>query len=133
MTRGWTRRGRLNVAAWALVALAVALRLSFAPGYMISASPERVEMVICTGDGAVSRVVDLDSRGAPLPADSDHPGHKSPCAFAMAGTAITPSAAIVPNRLDSVTQAPNLPWVAVAPGLGLAAPPPPATGPPSLI
>jgi len=137
MTRGWTARRRLNVAAWALVALAVAFRLTFAPGYMLSATPERVAMVICTGEGAVSRLVDIGGHGGggggQLPADNENPGQKSPCAFAMAGPALAPPATITPVRVSAYLAAPVLAGMSVAPGLGLAAPPPPATGPPSLI
>lgn len=118
-----------------MVALAVALRLTVLPGYMIaSPSGGSTAVVMCTADGAVSRtVVPVGHPSTPDDHRDEHPGKTSVCPFAAAGVALS-----APDlRVDVIAPppAPSLPLAILVglPGQGLAAPPPPATGPPFSI
>lgn len=114
-----------------MVALAVVLRLTVLPGYMITARPDAVAVVMCTANGAVSQSVRPD-QGQPGPDHErgDHPGKTSVCPFATAGVALaTPDARIDVAAPRSTTPV-SPPLLVGLPGQGLAAPPPPATGPP---
>lgn len=118
---------------WLVVAvLALAMRVLIPAGYMVSptaASP--FDLVICTGQGA--KVVDAGKDQSPA-GDEQGQTHHAPCAFAGLGVAAAPpvlatveipfQTATAPGRAD-LRQG-------LAPGRGLAAPPPPATGPPEL-
>ncbi|MDO8295315.1 MAG: hypothetical protein Q7T19_02625 [Caulobacter sp.] len=115
-----------------MVALAVALRLTVLPGYMISAPSDGAPAVVmCTVGGAVVRTV--DPAGAPTAPDDqrdEHPGKTSVCPFAAAGVALA-----APDPRVEIAAPPSpasLPLAILVglPGQGLAAPPPPATGPP---
>ena len=137
------KRGRLFLAPWARIAtamavIAVGVRLLVPVGFMLD-TPNRAgalpALVICTGHGALTVAVDADGRPAdphrgPAPAGAeDHT-----CAFAAAAvTYVAPvleDLAAPPTGADA--ERPLLP-VSQRPGLGLAAPPPPTTGPPSII
>jgi hypothetical protein len=92
-------------------------------------------LVICTAQGAVTlqpgEAPGVKDHGAP----ADKANHDSPCAFAGHGLEAPP-----PNLTDSVRvtfvayRAPEpQPLIGLAPGRGLAAPPLPARGPPTLL
>ena len=122
---------RWGWSAWAVVALAVALRLTVLPGYMIATQPDTLAVVMCTANGAVSQTIALDSgQAAPGKGDSEHPGKTQVCPFATAGVALEALAApiIVPGPRPVPTVLPPVRTALV--GHGLAAPPPPSTGPP---
>lgn len=117
-----------------MVALAVALRLTVLPGYMVSAPSGALTVVVCTADGAVSRPVDF-AAGPASPGNDrgGHAGGTSDCPFALAGVAL---AAPDPQvEIGAPPTSPPLPMALLVglPGQGLAAPPPPATGPPFSI
>lgn len=140
MARGSTIEAMTVRFAFALAALAVLLRVLVPQGYMIAApTADRPApaIVICTGQGMLT-----------LPADSSHGlGHETPdkgpqrdagdhtCAFA--GAAAPLIAADLPGLSAPAEYASEAAALAVArqqrPGLGLAAPPPPTTGPPTII
>lgn len=118
-----------------LAMLAVAMKIAVPAGYMTRAASNDLPfaLVLCTADGAVTV-----APGEVLPADHDKSRdtkHDAPCAFAGHGVGVAP-----PNLLDfravqfvayqAVTASPV---VDLAPGRGLAAPPLPARGPPSLL
>lgn len=124
-----------------LVALALFMRVVVPAGYM--AAPTGAggsAIVICTGQGAFSLTLDADGRAHKTPLDDDGKSHSSdprtdhPCAFSGAATPVGAAAL-------TLTDAPRLTYRPVAlalpahqrPGLGLAAPPPPTTGPPVRI
>ena len=129
-------------AAW-LVALALAVRLLVPAGYMPMAG--QVGLEICAGQnadmrataampsmGAMNHAIPMEGmdHGKPMPGDHDHD-----CGFgaAVGGAADLP-VLILPALLAPVA----LPQafvrqMLVRPGLGLAAPPPPKTGPPSVL
>lgn len=122
---------RWITAALALVALA--LNVLIPQGFMPAAgggagSP----IVICTGHGPL--VVAPEG-----PAKAPHPGgdagHGSVCAFAgHAGPPLAPPMSAGPAVwLDAQGPAPVLAVADLAPGRGLAAPPPPARGPPGRL
>lgn len=118
-----------------MVALTVALRLTVLPGYMIATpSGGATAVVMCTADGAISRtVVPAGAPSAPDEHHDEHPGKTSVCPFASAGVALD-----APELRIDVVAPPRPPLLPLAlrvglPGQGLAAPPPPSTGPPSSI
>ena len=120
---------------WAMVALAVALRLTVLPGYMIQAAPGALTVVVCTANGAVSQTVDLfGTPSAPHEQQGEGDGKAPACAFAMAGaTLAAPEVRILAAAPPSSAAAPLPPARVITPGRGLAAPPPPATGPPFTV
>lgn len=122
-----------------LAALALAIKIMIPAGFM-TAPPSAEELpftlVLCTAQGAVT--VQADDL-APQNHDDQDPGqsaaHDSPCAFAGHGAGAPP-----PNLLDAravefvAYRAPAATQVVDrAPGRGLAAPPLPARGPPTLL
>ncbi|MDP2260449.1 MAG: hypothetical protein Q8J89_12125 [Caulobacter sp.] len=123
---------RWGAGVWAMVALAVALRLTVLPGYMIQAAPGALTVVICTANGAVSQAVDVPGTSSAPHEQQDEGDGKAPvCAFAMAGATLAAPEGQIATAAPPSTAAPLLPPAgAAAPGRGLAAPPPPATGPP---
>jgi hypothetical protein len=115
-------KGHIIRAVLLLLAMtAMGMRAVAPPGYMVSAGDGRVAITLCNG---ASASIDLGK---------DHGkgtrGEASPCVFAAVAHAAAPVAAIAAPalRFAFVDTAP------VAPariGEGLAAPPPPSTGPP---
>jgi hypothetical protein len=132
-------RDRRHAAGLTLAALALFVRLLFPTGFMLS--PDRASLptiVICTGQGAMT--VTLDASGHKVEAGQGGGDHRSdgktshPCTFAAATvSAVAPVlvAVLIPQRLAQMAIAPLL--TTQRPGLGLAAPPPPTTGPPARI
>lgn len=111
-----------------VLALAIALKLMVPQGWM---PDSRGGLMLCSGKVAVATPVMAHGghgrHDAPGKPTADHP-----CAFAGLGMAAAPppplAAVIVPTM---ASDAPPITPVAVAVGRGLAAPPPPATGPPA--
>lgn len=111
----------------ALLALALIVRALVPTGWMPIATDDGVRLVLCPGQGhAVAGMHHGGGHGhdAPMP---DHP-----CAFAGLGLAAdtAPAPLILPLPPLAEPPAPSEVF-AVAIGQGLAAPPPPATGPPT--
>jgi hypothetical protein len=139
-------RRHLTIHRWAaawLVVFALAVRLLVPAGYMPMSGKFGLE--ICAGQtpdllslGAMPRMESMDhampmkgmDHGKAMPGDHDHD-----CGFgaAVGGAADLPNL-ILPAPLAPVAlPALFIRAVPVRPGLGLAAPPPPKTGPPSLL
>jgi hypothetical protein len=122
-----------------LAMLALALKVVLPAGVMIDPAAARagqMVVVLCSGDGPVTAMVGPD--GALIDADpGDAPpssGHDHPCVFAATPAPPPPAlGAALAAPLGVVMKAPVPSAVVLAPGLGLAAPPPPATAPPALI
>jgi hypothetical protein len=123
----WPRRAFMLAAF-----LALALQLMFPAGYMV-AEPGQAHgfpIVICSGQGqTVADWTALETHDA----GRKHTPAKSMAGCPFAGHAVAsdppaPTALATPVAF-SVAQAPARAW-AVFPGRGLAAPPPPAIGPP---
>ena len=121
-----------------LAALAIALKVLIPAGFMTAAPINDLPfaLVLCTGQGAMVIAPGDALPGEKDPGMADRETHNTPCVFA--GQAL---GAPAPNLLDVTrvefvtytrTSAPVSP-VALAPGRGLAAPPLPARGPPSLL
>lgn len=112
-----------------LAAFALALRVLVPAGFMVDSTSRGVALVICTSQGTT--VVHQD--GAPAsPASKSQ--HEAPCTFAGHGTgAVAPSLAAPAAAAYAayVAASPASP-PGLAPGRGLAAPPLPARGPPTL-
>ena len=129
-------------AAW-LVALALAVRLLVPAGFMPMTGKAGLE--ICAGQNAdMSAMVSMpgmDMMQHAMPMQGTHHGdampgdHDHDCGFAAAigGAADLPTlvlpAMLAPVALPAAFVGPMI----VSPGLGLAAPPPPKTGPPLLL
>lgn len=121
---GWGR-------AWlgVVLALAIALKLLVPQGWM---PDRRGGLMLCSGKAPVAAVPGMAhgkhaKHGAPSKPVADHP-----CAFAGLGMAAAPPPPLVVVTAPAMTRdaLPVVP-LAVAVGRGLAAPPPPATGPPA--
>lgn len=118
----------------AFIVLALAVRALVPAGWMPTFADGRTTITLCTGAGMVEAWVDEDGKiHKEQPAGSTT--HNQPCAFAGLGAVadIPMAAAMVAQPL--AYSAPSLAFDAanIAIGLGLAAPPPPAIGPPTLI
>lgn len=111
----------------ALAALALMLQVLTPPGFMLASSPAGPELVICTGHGPL--VVADPHRH---PAKAPKPGADAPCAFAVHGAAVPPPQRLAPLAVVFTPVAPAAAAAFdLAPGRGLAAPPPPSHGPPT--
>jgi hypothetical protein len=119
-------------AAFMLVLVAVALvaRATIPAGWMPSVQGDRIAISICSGEGRQTMWLDKAGKLHDNESGQDHQDH--PCAFAS----VTP-ALDVPVALESLFLVLPalfiLTQTAVSIGQGLAAPPPPSTGPPALI
>jgi hypothetical protein len=117
--------------------LVLLMRVLVPSGWMPVAAPNGgFAVTLCVDGGAVSAWIDADGRlHRTAKADGpskDMPGKDAPCAFAATGLPPLPALTIeVAARLTRVVAAPLRPGTVVAIGRGLAAPPPPATGPPA--
>jgi hypothetical protein len=131
----WVRTLLLERRLFAVIVLACALlaRVAVPSGFMIGTDAARGTPVIeiCAGQGPMQIAM-------PGTAEDHHEGGKDhqaadhPCAFAAAAAAIDLAAIIHPLAPATATIAPALlPPVDSRPGQGLAAPPPPKTGPPA--
>lgn len=119
--------------AAALIVLALAVRVIIPSGFMPSAE-RGFALVLCTGMD--TQTVWLDKSGK-LHKEDPSKGKSvehQPCAFAGAVSAIAaPMAASVDNHVARLSTDPVPTPRAFSIGSGLAAPPPPAIGPPSAI
>jgi hypothetical protein len=116
--------------AFTLVAFALALQVLLPSGLMVSTGQDgQGVIIICTGHGALSVVPDDGKAPAPAKKKSD-----APCAFAGHAAPFTaPLAAAPAEAAFALTpESGARPLASLTPGRGLAAPPPPARGPPSL-
>ena len=113
----------------ALLALALLVRALVPTGWMPVATADGFGIVLCAGQAPVPHAMAGMHHGSGKqdgPAVPDHP-----CAFAGLGLAAdtAPPPLVLPMRPVAVVAA-AVPVLVVAVGQGLAAPPPPATGPP---
>jgi hypothetical protein len=93
-----------------------------------------VSIVVCDGHMPDGMVMPGMSHDVDQKAPAKKPAGDHPCAFAGLGIADSPppQIAVVVPPLPAI-DAPVLARLAILPGRGLAAPPPPATGPPALV
>ena len=117
--------------ALAFIVLALAVRAILPVGYMVGTGTKSLSVYVCTGVDGTGKMETINL-GSSKPA-SEHDGEKQgACAFSgLAGVADLPQAAEI--RLFAPTEHRlQHPIRFLSPGRGLAAPPPPATGPPYL-
>ena len=124
-------------AAW-LVALSLLVRLIVPAGYMPMAGKAALE--ICAGQmmdmPALSTMPDMagmpmkpTGHGKPMSGEGEHN-----CAFAAVGGAVDlPTIILPPPPALVMLAAAIVPQLLTRPGTGLAAPPPPKTGPPAIL
>lgn len=141
MGMGWSRWTRTQARLGALLTVcAIAVRVFIPAGFMVAPTPNDSGLpaiIICTAQGAkavsVQTGVAADDHGPSAPTE----GNKTPdhgCVFAGAVTPLpAPSLTLArAERLaDPVTV--DRPVSHQRPGLGLAAPPPFKTGPPTVV
>jgi hypothetical protein len=125
---GWAAR-----ALMALCLLALAARVALPAGTMLSADAgEGPTLVICTLEGPKTIAGDA-AFGVPEP-DRGEATPDQPCPFAgVSGVALVAGPASIALPAPPPVPAPVWSPAAPRPGLGLVAPPPPATGPPALV
>ena len=124
----------------AIALLAILVRALVPAGYMLAEAdtPDGRYLVVqmCDGHGA-AQVIDLDSGklvdASELPGQTEGKTTSSPCVFAGPAPMGSPPAVVQPVVFQRIFAADFVAALAVAPGQGIAAPPPPSTGPPSLI
>ena len=135
----WMRQKGARLSALALVALFV--RALVPAGYMLAEADtggaRYVTMQICDGHASAPKLLNLDTGEEvlldDLPRKVTDKGDKTPCVFAAPSVVVEPLVVIEP--ITFLVEA-SVDFAAVPdlrPGLGLSAPPPPSTGPPSLI
>ena len=129
------RRGR--VATIALLLCALAMRVVVPQGFMWDTAADGSRaMVLCSGMGkeALTPIIAAALAAQHRSDQRDHDGKTTdhPCAFAAASLAVGLAGGVYPIavRLHR-TDAPPAFDIFARPGLGLAAPPPPKTGPPA--
>lgn len=118
----------------AFVVMALAARMLVPSGWMPSFADGRTTITLCTGAGMVEAWVDEDGAiHKEKPAGSST--HDQPCAFVGLGAVadIPVGVAFAHQIIQPATPPLHFGATNVAIGLGLAAPPPPAIGPPTLI
>ena len=119
--------------AWLfLVALALFVRLAVPNGYMLSPQSKGFALVICTGHGPYMQ--GMHDAGGKMPAGPSKHADDHVCPFA-GGLVLTP-----PDLSTITTSAVEWAWAEapllhedIAPGRGLAAPPPPSHAPPAFL
>ena len=118
----------VHLAAFIAVA-ALAFQIAVPSGLMLANANGRAELVICTGHGPL--LAHAGDAGAP--AKMPKPSQGGVCAFAGHAT-LGPLSFAPPLGPARVAYAEQLPRTNAGawPGLGLAAPPPPSRGPPTL-
>ena len=117
--------------ATALLAVVMLGKLLVPGGWMPVQTARGIEMTLCSG--AAPMRLWLDDAGKLH--KGEQPGHdsgpKDPCPFGALAAPVQPGAAPLLAAVQvTATPAPRLAAAATAVGRGLAAPPPPATGPP---
>ena len=124
----------------ALALLAMLVRALIPQGYMLSAPQDGqlVSIQICSGVETTHALLDLktgaiiEHGGGNKPAPETQKKTDAPCVFAAIAHLAEPPTPVLLGGLIAAVQPTAFALFAVAPGLGLAAPPPWSTGPPAL-
>ena len=115
-----------------LATLAIALKIMIPAGFMPSVDPRdgAIALVLCTSEGV--KVVDRPPGSHQTGEHDGKPAHDAPCPFAAQGAATPPPAMAAFAEAEPIAHVEPSARIArtVIPGRGLAAPPPPPTGPP---
>ena len=132
--------GRFRGLALALIACALAIRLAVPSGFMLMPGSNGAlpTITMCSGQGVMTMPMPARMDPASGRASHDDGRHQEkapdhPCAFAAASAAVDLAAILHPGAPTIIEMGVRPQSLAFAhPGLGLAAPPPPKTGPPIL-
>lgn len=132
------RFGR-QLGAFALLALLV--RALVPAGYMLAeadtANGRYLVVQMCDAHSGPAQVIDLDTGKvldkSKLPGNSNDKTGDTPCVFAMAVPVSLPTSTAEPVAFEHAITVEHANVPDVQPGRGIAAPPPPSTGPPRLI
>ncbi|MBV8682405.1 MAG: hypothetical protein JO111_06000 [Caulobacteraceae bacterium] len=110
--------------------VALAYTVIVPPGFMPARSPDGagLAVVICTGHGPMQIGVAGDRQA---PAQKSKAG--APCPFSATAAPPLPAPIALAHASATFAMAPSTTVDDQSPGRGLAAPPPPAIGPPSLV
>lgn len=135
-----SRPSGLARALWvALLLCVLGMRVVVPQGFMWASDGDgSPRMVFCSGSGPLPQLPAISAKAVAAQQRSDHPAEDGktvdhPCAFATAQAAVDLAGLAYPGIARPVAhEAPITQSRAARPGLGLAAPPPPKTGPPSL-
>lgn len=127
---GWIResRGGRSILA-VLFALALAIRIAIPTGFMPAAAPGGIVITVCSGMGETKAFIPIEKEG-----DQDrHSTAETPCTFAagLGSGLTTPNAAVSAPLLSPFAAVPASRAIADLTVHRLAAPPPPAHGPPA--
>lgn len=132
-----TRRATPQFLALAIIACALLMRVLVPQGWMPIQTAHGWEITICTGTGPMQMEMPADMASAMKgmhhgSGDQDHNSNDHPCAFSSLAMALDEPPPLVIDLPKLVVET----WLAVAAavvsiGRGLAAPPPPSTGPPT--
>lgn len=125
----------------AIALLALLVRAIVPAGYMVASADTGngrfLTVTVCSGHQNVVRVIDLDTGREVSPGEApggqtDDDSSSQPCVFGTAPHLATPVTFAEPERVHVIAAAPAaLRPASLRPGRGIAAPPPPATGPPA--
>jgi hypothetical protein len=125
----WGKAGKRAVFALAFVALL--FNVLAPPGYMLAgqAAGRTISVVLCTAQGPVAVAPDHGQ----IP--THKPSSDMPCAFAGHGVGAAPPVSVLVGLAGLAVYRRPVALAAsdLAPGRGLAAPPPPSQGPPLLL
>lgn len=114
-----------------LAVIALAVRIAVPSGWMPSAE-RGFALTVCVGGDM--QIVWLDKKGSLHEREPGQSIEKSDCAFAGSAPAMDlPTVAAASEKAVATQLTASIPQIRVSIGHGLAAPPPPATGPPSFI
>lgn len=135
----WMRHMGRRLGAIALLAMLV--RAVIPAGYMLAhadaGSGRYLTVEMCDGHASQAQVIDLDTGKvidlSKLPKNAKNETNSAPCVFAGVAAMAEPIVAAEPVEFRSVQQIAFTVVRDLRPGRGIAAPPPPSTGPPSLI
>ena len=135
----WMRHMGRRLGAIALLAMLV--RAIIPAGYMLAeadtGSGRYLTVEMCDGHATQAQVIDLDTGKlvdlSKLPKSAKTDNNSAPCVFAGATVIESPVAVAEPVEFRVSHEIDFAVVRDLRPGRGIAAPPPPSTGPPSLI
>ena len=141
--RGLLTSSRYRGLAVVLLLCALAMRVAIPSGFMLMPDAHGATLVICPGQGGMPAPMAHDMASMDMPGhdmsghtDKQPKGHEDKagehaCAFSPAGAVADLATTLHPMAPSGAeTNAVALFHAYARPGLGLAAPPPPKTGPP---
>jgi hypothetical protein len=132
---------RMGARLGAIALVAMLVRAMVPAGYMLAhadtGSGRYLTITMCIEHGGAPQVIDLDTGKSvdpsKLPAKSKGDRNQPPCVFAASAHVAPPVSFIQPVEFAAEHVVEFGAVIDVRPGRGIAAPPPPATGPPTAI